>query len=516
MNIQTERIDNHIARLTVAVEDKQWEQAKQKAARKLSQNYRIPGFRKGKAPYNVVLRYLGEAPIMETAIENLGNEIYKDVLAQAEINPYTSGSIEKFDLEPQPTYVFTVPLSPEVELGDYRSTRVDYEMEEVTDKQVDDAMQQLRQRQALVEDSNQPIAVNNRITVDIHSEFVDDAPETEADAEEETDAEKQDEKVVPQKGDNFAHQHDAVLNLDPEREPLLPGFIEAMVGANVGDEREFELTVPTDSEDYKDIGGRKVQFHITVKKVQVVTLPELNDDFAAKASEDEDEPQTLLQLRMKLRADLQEELNRRTDDAYANKVLDAVVEQATVQYPDAMLNDRIHEMIDDFDRQLQQQGVNLETYQKVMGVTHEQLHEEYHDGAVSSLKRSLVLGELLAAENIRLRDTDVDAEIEKTLAQFGEQADMFRRFFDTPQQRSNIASSILYERIMGRLAKIGKGETIEVDEEDEVEVEDTDTEASIEVTAAETSAEAESETEPVVSEETVSDEIQADDEAKSE
>lgn len=497
MNIQTERLENHVARLTVAVEGDQWEQAKHKAARKLSQRYRIPGFRKGKAPYNVVLRFIGEAPIVESAIETLGNEIYKDVLKEADINPYTSGSIENFELEPQPTYTFTVPLQPEVELGNYRTVRLDFETPEVTDEQVNEAMQQLRQQHALVEDSTQPVAVNNRITVDVHSEFADDAPETTSSEEsEESDTEDDEENTVPQKGDNFAHRHDAVMNLDPEREPLLPGFINAMVGANVNEEREFELTIPEDDEDYKGLGGRKVHFHITVKKVQVVTLPELNDDFAARATKDEDEPLTLLQLRVKLREDLQKEANRLAENNYANLVLDAITEQATVHYPEAMLDDRIHEMIDNFDAQLQRQGINLETYQKVMGITHEQLHEEYHDEAVASLKRSLVLGELLVKEDITLKDEDVQAEVEKTLAQFGEQAEAFRKFLDTPQQRSSIANSLLYDRIMSRLAQIGKGEAPDIEA----------VEATLSV-VAEAPKTAETNAETVVTEESLSDAI---------
>jgi trigger factor len=503
LNIQTERLENHVARLTVAVEGNQWEQAKQKAARQLSQRYRIPGFRKGKAPYNVVLRFIGEPSIVEAAIESLGNEIYKDVLKEADINPYTSGAIENFELEPQPTYTFTVPLQPEVELGDYRTVRVAFKAAEVTDDQVNDAMQELRQQNAVVEDSTQPVAAGNRITIDIHSEFADDAPEAAVAEEEESDTEDDEEdkeNAIPQKGDNFAHRHDAVINLDPEREPLLPGFINAMVGANVDEEREFELTVPEDDENYKNIGGRKVQFHITVKKVQVVTLPELNDDFAARVTKDEDEPQTLLQLRVKLREDLQKEANRIAENAYANEVLDAIVIQATAHFPEAMLSDRIHEMIDNFDAQLQRQGINLETYQKVMGITHEQLHEQYHDEAVASLNRSLVLGELLVKEDVTLKDADIDAEIEKTLAQFGEQAEAFRKFLDTPQQRSSIANNLLYDRIMTRLAKIGKGESLD-------EVEDVQPEAS---NAQETIAEA------VVTEESASDATDTDNVEESE
>jgi trigger factor len=486
LNIQTEKLDNHVARLTVEIEEKQWEQAKQKAARNLSKRYRIPGFRKGKAPYSVILRYVGEAPITQSAIESLGNELYKDVLKESDIDPYTSGSLEDFKLEPKPTYIFTVPLQPEVTLSDYRAIRLEIEMPEITDEQVDKAMREIRQAQALVEDSIQPVRAGNRVTLDIHSEFADEAPEREEGEEDDENDE------TPAKGDNYIHRHDAVINLDPETEPILPGFIDALVGAVVDEEREFELTIPDNAEDYENVAGRKVHFAITVKKVQSVTLPELNDDFAARVTEDEDEPLTLLQLRLRVRENMQAEANQQAETAYANRVLEKIVEEATLHFPEVMVDDRIHEMIHDLDTQLKQQGMSLESYQKVMGVTHEQLHENYHDDAVASLERTLVLGELMTAEGVTVTDEDVRREIEQTLLQFGGQAEAFRQYLDTPQQRRNIANNILYERIMQRLAKIGKGEPLDVEEQasdaEEVTAQVGDAEVVVENTVVEAAA----------------------------
>lgn len=232
MNIQTERLDNQIARLTVEIEGQRWEQAKQKAARELSRRYRIPGFRKGKAPYKVVVRTLGEGPIIESAAEKLGNEVYKDVLEQSDLQPYAAGSLEDFQFESKPTYIFTIPLQPEVTLDDYRAIRLDFEVPEVTDQQVNEAMRELQQQHAVIEDSDRPVQVGNRVTLDIHSEFADDPADEVEDADDlaedandpaEEDIEGADDPAeeVPQNGDAFFHRHDTELTLDPESESTL-------------------------------------------------------------------------------------------------------------------------------------------------------------------------------------------------------------------------------------------------------------------------------------------------------
>ncbi len=470
MNIQTERLENHTARFTVAIEPEQWDQAKKTAASEISKQIRVKGFRKGKAPYSVVVRTVGEGVIIEEAMEKLGNEVYSEVIQSSEYEPYAPGSLEDFQLEPQPTYVFTVPLVPEIELGDYREVRLDYEAPVITEKDVDTAMRQQQQQQADVEDSTEAIQSGDRVTIDIESEFADgEDPSTDDDSDEVSDvSDETEDDDTPKKGDTFIHQHDATINLVPQNEPVLPGFIEAMVGANIDETVEFDLTVPADDEDYREsVRGRKIHFEITVKAIKNVTLPELDDELAAKITEGEDEPLSLKALRERTRQQLLEQAESSTNNAYADKVLDEIAKGATLSYPQVMVVDRIHEMIEDLDRNLQQQGMDLETYQKIMGITHDDLHEQYEDDAIKSLERSLVLGEVLVQEGVKVTADDVAAEIDKTLAQFGEQADMFRQFFDTEQQRSSIANNILYQRIMTRLAKIGKGESLE-DEDVEV------------------------------------------------
>jgi trigger factor len=485
LNIQSEHLENHTARLTVEIEPERLDTAKRTAARQIARRVNIPGFRKGKAPYHIVVQYVGEASILNDAVEDLSQEVYREMLDNVEdIQPYGPGAWEDFKIEPNPTFIYTVPLQPTVELGDYRSVRKNYEPPTVDDSTLEDAMKRLRNQEALVEESGKPVEAGNRVTVDIHSEFLDDAPETDEDTP--------DDEKPPAKGESFVHVHDGGVNLDPDDEPVVPGFIDALVGANVGDEREFELTVPEDSEDYKEVAGRKVQFHVTIKKIETVTLPELNDEFAARVSgpEEGEEPLTLLQLRMRMRENLEKESLRQYQSEFSNDVLDEMVDLSTVSYPEAMIEEQTNSMIGDFEERLRGQGVTLDVYLKAMNMERDNLVAEYREPAERIIKRSMVLLEIGEAEGVSVTDADIEARIAEMLEQFGEQADSFRQFFDTPNMRSSMRNDLRQQKIFDRVIAIAKGEAPEPGQPLPEET----------VAEAETAAEAEEEAKPAETE----------------
>jgi len=462
LNIQTERLENHTARFTVAIEPARLDKAKETAAHNLSKRVSIPGFRKGKAPYKLLVSYVGEAAILENAVEILGDEVYKQVLKESEIQPYGPGQFEDFKLEPDPTFVFTVPLQPTVILGDYRSTRVEYEPPIIEDKMVDRALKMLQEQEALVEESQQPAALGNRITADIHSFYVDEEhehKEAEANDENATDIDKlhshDDEEV-------FVHEHGAVLRLEEdEDEPIVPGFSAAMVGANVGEMREFELTLPDDAEEYEEDAGKKVRFHVVVSKIETLTLPPLNDELAARITQKEEKPLTLLELRMRVRENLQTEAERRAKSNYSSQVLDEVVKQATISFPEDLVQDQIKSMMEDLDRRFRQQGMTLDDYARVVNKTKEEIAADYRESAVRIIQRQLTTLELIKSENVQVDDQNIDTELDVMSAQFGEQAASFRSALNTPQMRSNIGLDLLQQKLFERIADIAMGKTIE-------------------------------------------------------
>jgi len=505
LNVQTEHLDNQTAKFTVEIDPVRLDKAKKAAAKKLAKRVNIPGFRKGKAPYRILVQNGLEPQILNDAIDNLSQEIYRETLEQSDIEPYGPGSFEDFELEP-PTFIYTVPLQPAVELNDYADVRVDFELPEVSDEDVDDALRRLQEQEALVEESEEPLAIGNRVTADIHSEFVDDPAEvddgddSDADADAEAD-EGEDETHIPMAGDGFIHEHDAVFRLDPENEPILPGFNEAMVGAEVDSDLEFELTVPDDHEEYEDIQGRKIKFQIHVKKIESMTLPDINDEFAARISEEEeDEPLTLLELRDKIRESIEQQLSEQASQEYANKVLTEMVERAEVSYPPAMLEDQIDSMLEDLDQRLRQQGMNLDNYMQITGNSRDDLREQYRESAATVLSRSLVLSEIVKQTELQVTEAQVQSRIDDMVAQFGAQAAQLRSMFDTPQMRSAMVNDIVQDSAFELIRRIGKGEGVE-DYLAELEAEQTAYEEAqaAAIAEAEAAAEAEeAEEEPVV------------------
>ncbi len=487
MNIQTEQLDNHNARFTVTLEASQLEQAKQQAARKLSQKYNIPGFRKGKAPYSVVVRFFGEAPILDDAIEILGNDVYKDALDQSGILPYAPGQLKDFQVEPQPTFIFEVPLQPTVDLGDYRSLRKDFTEPVVEDSQVDRAMHQLQEEQALYEESTKPVEMGNRVTMELYAKLVEEgdgaeAEHTHAEGEEHdhehTEGEEHDHDHEHAEGEEhdhghdhdhglggneFIHEHEAVMVFRDENEEPIPGFRQAVVGANVDEERTFELTYPVDEKEYEEYAGKKAQFKVKVKKIENVTMPSLNDDLAARITEKEEKPLTLLELRMRTRENLQKSIEQQAKNTYAGEVLDTMVEGAKIAFPQEMVDDQIESYLERLDQDLRRQGLTLDDYTRISGKSRDQIKDDYKDIAVKNLRRALVLRQIRLTENIDISDEAINAEIDKMLSQFGEQAESLRGMLDTPQMRENIKNDLMEQGTLDRVVAIAKGEAPALD-----------------------------------------------------
>jgi trigger factor len=480
LKLQTERLEKNTARLTVEVEVADLERAQKAAATKLSNRYKIPGFRKGKAPYNIVVKFLGEAAILEEAVEVLADEVYPKALKESGLRPYANGTLENFTLDPQPTYTFTLPLQAEVTLGDYRSVRVDYEAPTVTEEMVDRTMDALRQQEAQTTDVEGEIEVGHRITIDLHSHFADgeefkedddneeehdhDHDDEEHDHDHDHEPKDFDEDEVPFKGDEFMHQHAAAFNLTRENEPILPGFIDQVVGKKKGDVVEFDLVVPTDHPDYpqyKAIAGRTVHFEISINKVQSVELKELDDAFAQKLTEKEENPLTLEALRARVKENMQREAEAEYESDYADDVLDEIIDMSEVTYPDLMVDSRVEEMVEDFKGRLKQQNITFDIYKSVTGITEDSIKQQYRPDAEKFLTRSLVLGEVMLREKMTLTNDELDEEVNALVQQYGNSPSM-RTFFNSKEQRESLANRLLYSKLMDHLTKIGKGEATQV------------------------------------------------------
>ena len=476
MNLQTDRIDNHRAQLTIEIEADQLDAAKKQAAKKISRSVRIKGFRKGKAPYRLVAQYVGEATILEEAVETLGGELYKQALQETELLPYGPGAIEDFKVEPAPTFVFSVPLQPEVDLKDYAEVRSDFDAPEVSDEEVDQSLQQLRLRETeVLDDKLQVAALGNRVRAGVESVFVDgeepsgEEPEAseesegstdesdDEDADQEDTAETTNEPYVPRKGDTFVADENAIVILDPNEDPFVDGFVDALIGAELGNDVVFELTIPDDDPD-KTIAGRRASFVVNLKQIESISIPELDDVFAENIFKNRgDEIQDLEGLRATMREDLQRTALDRAKTEYSGQVLDKMVEGAEIDFPQEMLEEHIDELIEEFAGNLKQQNLSLEDYFRLTGSTRESLREQYQERATSSLRRTLALREFAQAQNIEIDDEQIELRLDAVVAGYGQSLEI-RKLFDTPQMRTNLRNELFMSQINARLSAIGQGE----------------------------------------------------------
>ena len=476
MNLQTERIENHKAQLTIEIDSDQLEDAKRQAARKISHSVRIKGFRKGKAPYRVVAQYVGESAILEEALEALGDNLYKRALEESEIVPYGPGAFEDFKPEPAPTFVFTVPLQPEVNLKDFADVRLDFEEPEISDGQVEESLRQLRLGAVEVLDEDVKIAApGNRVRIRVESEFVDgdlpddsedhgedessleDAP-TGANADDSPETGVEESKAyIPKKGDTFVHDENAVIILDPNEDPFTHGFVACLIGAELGSDIEFELTIPADDAD-ETISGRRVSFLVTLNSIEAISIPELDDEFARRVSRNRgDDEINFMALRQTTRQELERSARDSAKSQYSNQVLQKIIEGAEIEFPDMMLEEQIDESIREFEGNLKQQGLNLEDYLRLTNGSNEELREQHRERATHSLQQTLVLRELISLQDIVINDEDVELRLDLAISGYGGSPEI-RKLFDSPSMRGNLRNDLLMSYINEHLTAIGRGE----------------------------------------------------------
>lgn len=471
MNLQTERIENHRAQFTIEIETDQLEDAKRKAARKISRQVRIKGFRKGKAPYGLVLRQVGEGAVLEEALDALGDLLYKQALDESEVTPYGPGAFDDFKLEPAPTFVFSVPLQPEVDLKDYLDVRLEFDAPTVTDGEVDDALKQMRMRQVEVLDEEIEVtAPGHRVTIAVDSEFVDGDPpddEVQADAEDALTAEDGEGQAdadheeagpyIPKLGDIFVKDDNTQIILDPNEDPFVHGFVGNLIGAERGSDVLFELTIPDDDAE-ESIIGRRVSFVVTIKDIEAISIPELDDEFARRASRDRgDEAQDVAGLRQSVREDLERSAWEEARSQYSGDVLEKIVEGAEIVYPDLMLNDQIDEMIEEFEANVKQQRLSLDEFLRLTNSSRDELREQYRERAIESLRHTLVLRELVSAQAIEITDDDLELRLNSVIAGYGTSPEI-RKLFDSPQMRDNFRNELVMNHLNAHLAAIGQGE----------------------------------------------------------
>lgn len=430
MKVTREKTENSQAFLTVEMEPAEVEEGLAAAYRRLVKKANIPGFRKGKAPRDILERHLGRDYLLDEALNQMIPDAYEKALAEQEIEAYAQPDIEL--VQPEPViFKAVVPLKPTVELGAYKDIRVTVEPVEVTEENIDNVIEQLRHQNASWEPVERPVQMDDLVTMNINGQM-------------------EDETLIDREG----YQNQVVKD---QTFPA-PGFGEKLEGMAVDEEREFEVDYPEDYPSEK-LAGKKASFKVKVTEIKEENMPELNDEFVQTISQ---ELKTVAELREEAARNLKIRAEERVKQEREEKAIAAAVEAATVTFPPVLTHSEIHRLIEQQMQQWQMDQKGLDEYLKNLGKTEEELHEELRPTAEQRVARSLVLSSVAEAENVEVTDADIDAEIERMCAGAQEkEKEELVRVFNTPQYRTAFRQSLMTQKTVDRLVEIagGEGET---------------------------------------------------------
>ena len=434
MKVTTEARENRQVALTIEVEPERVEAALAKAARNIANKANIPGFRKGKAPREVIERMFGKGALLEEALDDLGQQVYREALEQANIEPYGPGEMEHIQQEPL-VLKMVVPLAPAIDLGDYRSLRVPFEAPEVEDSDIDHQIEHLRERHAIVEPAPEgtPADWGHFVTLKIESTV---------------------------EGQPFFTRQEASLTLEKEHLddaiPVMPGFEEPIVGMKAGEERTFGLPVPasTDEADYGEFAGKTAEFKVFLQDIRLRTLPDADDALAQTVGDFE----TMGALRDAIRQDIADANRREAESAYVDRVVDEALKVAEIEFPPRMVDEELDEMLERTDKRVRGQGLSLEEYLNVLGKTRDEYRAEMRPTAEARIRRGLLLSRVVEMEGLSVEDAEIDRRIEAVSAAYGQQAGAVRESLSKDESRRRLELELLTQKALNRLAAIAKGE----------------------------------------------------------
>ena len=397
MSFQVEKMEKNMAKLTIEVAAEDLEKAMQNAYQKAKGRISIPGFRKGKAPRKMIEQMYGKGVFLEDAVNALIPEHYSKALAECELEIVSQPTIDITQAEPGKALIFTaeVAVKPEVTLGDYKGVEVPKTEITVTDEDVEAELkkeQEKNSRTISVED--RAAQLNDIVTIDFEGSV----------------------DGVPFDGGQ-ATEYPLTLGSNT----FIPGFEEQLVGAKVGDDVDVKVTFP---EEYqaKELAGKEAIFKCAVKKIEAKELPELDDDFAKDVSEFD----TLAEYKEHVKTNLEDKKANEAKRAKEDAAVDKAIENAQMDIPEAMLMTQCRQMLDDFSRRMQSQGLSMDQYFQFTGMTADKMMEDMKPQALKRIQTRLVLEKVAEVENIQPTEEEVNEEISKMAEAYKMEADKLK------------------------------------------------------------------------------------------
>ncbi len=413
MSVQVEKLEKNMAKLTVEVSAEDFKAAIKKAFNKNKNRFSIPGFRKGKAPQAMIEKMYGEGVFYEDAADEAINASYADAMKESglDIVSRPEVTIEKIGKDEPFVYSALVAVKPEVTLGQYKGVEVEKADASVSAEDVEAELKKVQEQNARL------LTVEDR--------GVEDGDQTVIDFE----------GFVDGKGFEGGKAEDYPLTIGSHS--FIDTFEEQLIGKKIGEECEVNVTFPTEYHA-ADLAGKPATFKVTVKEIKVKELPELNDEFASEVSEFDTLDEYKKDVEKKLAEKKEIEANSKNEDAVVAKV----VENASMEIPEKMIDAQAENMVQDMARRMQSQGLSLDMYLKYTGMTVEQMKEQARPDAEKRIRTRLVLEAVAKAENIQISDEKVDEEVAKMAEAYKMEVEKLKSYMsesDVKQMKEDLA-----------------------------------------------------------------------------
>ena len=389
MSLQVEKLEKNMAKLTVEVPAEQFVEAIGHAYKKNKNRFNVPGFRKGKVPQAMIEKMYGSEVFYEDAANEVIGQTYGDAAKESGLDIVSRPSIDLVQIEKGKNFIYTaeVAVKPEVTLGQYKGVEVEKANAEVTDEDVEKELKRAQEQNSrLVTVDDRPVADGDQVVIDFDG-YVD--------------------------GKRFDGGKSEDYPLTIGSHTFIDTFEDQLIGKNLGEECAVNVTFPAEYHA-AELAGKPAVFKVKIKEIKYKELPELNDEFAGEVSEFE----TLDEYKADIRKKLTESKEKQAATENENRVVEAVVKNATMEIPEAMIDSQLDNMVSEYARNMQNHGISLEQYMQYTGMTIDKLKEQMRPQAVKRIETRLVLEAVVKAENIQVTDEKVDEEIGKMAAAY--------------------------------------------------------------------------------------------------
>ncbi|MBQ7370759.1 MAG: trigger factor, partial [Blautia sp.] len=404
MSLQVEKLEKNMAKLTIEVAAEDLDKAMESVYQRSKGRISLPGFRKGKAPRKMIERMYGKGVFLEDAVNDLIPGEYSKAVSESDLEITSQPQISLVQAEPGKALIFTaeVAVRPEVTLGEYKGVEVPKTEVTVTDEEVDEEIKKEQQKNS------------RKITVEDRAAEKDDTVTLDF--------------VGSVDGEEFEGGKGTDYPLVLGSGSFIPGFEDQLIGAKTGDHVEVKVTFP---ENYQaeNLKGKDAVFQCDIKKIEATELPELDDDFAQDVSEFD----TFAEYRESVVKTVTERKENAARQAKEDAAVEKVIENAQMEIPDAMVDTQARQMVDDFSRRMQSQGLTMEQYFQFTGTNPEQLIEQSKPDALKRIQTRLVLEAVAEAEKIEISEDEVNEEINKMAETYKMEADKVREILGDAQ-----------------------------------------------------------------------------------